>query len=244
VYVISAFAIQFILIWIIHRHTNYYHKNRGNIIVANGILRIVTYYGLVATCPAIFTTLIPLQFDTASTSIITRQLVFIPLLLARVTTSFLIPLKSAKYLFLASIPLIISFNITRCTEEVTQVAAQGDLYKNIALAVEFFFSKWIPLPQLTSHGGVIHAAQLTHVGACAAVRNTTLIVISYFLPMLVFYTEEVNSRKKFERERGLGTAFSHKPLTQFILHAFLLPFQAAVTFHTIVYITWLAQEWL
>lgn len=239
-----GFLLQILHFFLIYRHGNYFHKNRTSILVPRAMLQILMYYIFVASCPQIFHNVLPLQFDINNTVVIVRQLLFIPLILARVNVSYLVPLRDAKYIFLTGLPLVLYYNIFRCASEVTQIAGQGAMYKNLVKMIERQFSKWVPLPHFCVLGDAVRAAQLTETGACIATRNAPVVVLGYFFPMVFFYTEEINSRKKFEREQGLGTAFCHGPSTLFILHALLLPFQAAVTFHSIVYIAWLTKEWL
>ena len=244
---LSAVSLQQIfLFWIVHRHRRFFNQNRENLLVSIIISRILLYYTCVLSCPEIFNTILRLQYSgTTNLGIVNfRQWLFVPLILARTTMSQFIPFDSAKYIFLTAIPVALYVNISRCATEVTTLAGQGVVYRNLVQAAEKIIFRWVPFLPFSASGDCVRAAQLTEIGACIAVKNTPVVVLGYFVPMVLLYTEEVKSRKKFVQERRLGTAFSYSSAIHLLLHSLLLPFQTAVTFHAIVYLAWLARGWL
>ena len=243
VYISITLFNQVLLLYILLRQASSFHRNRGRFVVSNTTLRVFVYYTCIVSCPEIWNTILPLQFGN-NFLLIARQLLFIPVMVARANMAHLLPWQNAKYIFATSVPLVLYYNVIRCTTEITTLPAQGIVYKNLVKVAEQKILKWVPLPHFCVLGDAVRAAQLTEIGACVVARNTPVVILGYFVPMVLFYTEEINSRKKFEKEQGLGTGFCHPPSTHFILHALLLPFQTAVTFHTIVYLAWITKQWL
>lgn len=62
------------------------------------------------------------------------------------------------------------------------------------------------------------------------------VTVGFLLPFAMLCAEEGHSRKQFERENALNTAFGHTAVTLFIRYLVLVPLESAVLFHTIVII--------
>lgn len=61
------------------------------------------------------------------------------------------------------------------------------------------------------------------------------VTIGFLLPLAILSAEETLSRKNFEKRHVLSTAFVHTAFSLFVRYLVLVPLEAAVALHAIIF---------
>ena len=122
----------------------------------------------------------------------------------------------------------------RCRDEIALDQSIGEYYSSLLKSAEIFAAKVMPLPGVIPPSKFFSAGTLSDVGSCLAVHSTLQAVLGYLLPFAVFFAEETYSRWSFEVFVTGRIKYLPRPKTLILQQLMLVPFQALITFETII----------
>ena len=178
----------------------------------------------------------PLKIPDETSKAVLHAL-FMPFILTRWVLSFLLYGAPAKILSLFTVGVTIYGNSSRCGMELSEFPGQGQRYFQFLSFFQEILATWFPFSSTFSFGKDTFSSNLSELGACIAFKSTLHIVFGYFIPMAVLLAEELFSRKIFRKKYGLANNLTHSVSIMIVQYLFLVPFQAAVTFQLLVFLS-------
>ena len=208
--------------------------HRDNILLGHFLIKITFYYFAIMTKPT-FKMIQKVELPTSTTGAL-FQLIFLPMMMARLSISLITPLRTWKYIGCSGILVMLYHNVQRCAEELA-VQGQGQRYKDILLASEGLFYGRLSLPPTRAgKSASLLASSLSDTGACLATRSWLQLTFGFLLPLAILSAEETLSRKHFEKENALSTAFSHTAFSYFVRYLVLVPLESAFVLHSVIFL--------
>jgi hypothetical protein len=157
-----------------------------------------------------------------------------PALMARATMRYSVPLSYHRLIAWSTQIVAGLLTVMRCKELtlLTENTPYKDLLASVG-GIAYYLLPMLP-PRMASSSSSDITDDMTEIGACVATNLWIQQVIGVALCMSVIWAEEEVSRRKFERERGLGVGFHHHPRMAALLHLLLLPMDAIVMLHALL----------
>lgn len=197
---------------------NFFARHRSKVLTSNLILRAI----FSARFP-VRNVAQPIQLPDGSLRLVLQHICYLPLLVARVHSSFILPLYDFNLFIVFNMVPVLYGTYSRCQEEQL-IPGQTQKYRSLAFIIENFVHRWLPFSPFPG------TSLLSDQGICFLMRVFPLCWISYLMPLALMTSEEVLSRNRFECRQTGRKVFVHSPLWLFLRYFALIPFQAAAIY--------------